>query len=51
MDMLLLAILPFCGIALLLFTAVMTMPPGPRFAMVTRAVSTRDSRRLRELEN
>jgi hypothetical protein len=40
MDILLLAMVPFAGIALLLITAFMTLPAGARMAMVTRIVGS-----------
>lgn len=49
MDILLLAMVPVAGIAVLLVTAFMTLPVNARMAMVSR-IAAGDSRELRELE-
>ena len=50
MDILLLAVVPFAGSAVLLITAFMTLPANARMAMASRIVAGRDSRELRALE-
>jgi hypothetical protein len=45
MDMLLIAFMPLAGIAIMLVTAVMTLPTGTRLAMVS---TVRDSQQFRD---